>query len=732
MRNSTYMFHEINHINETSRLRPVDRMASCNQLSMSYAITSLACAWKKKCSMVALCWVLMLLLFAYASAQESTAAQAPAVNEPADFSEENAQPNLYADGIHEESPKSGNEPYGRSNLLENISRFISHPVQLKHCIAIIFILACLLIFTFWGVIPVWLWFLDRRDNNHRLRDYTNSLLSFTYSAVALLFGILIPVAILIEIINSPHRFLLESSTEQNFISLAKLILAFVGILLAAASASIGVILYLLRSRLDKTDKTVNEGLEDAKKTAEDTRKTVEDEKAEIDKAIKQIPQEVEAKTSNAINKTSNAIKKLEDEAETLENIDRKLARNVILTADIALMNLPDISFTQQIPLSMLKALQILNGTFEDTPGSSEGHRLWKLLRDSEHGAKILYARALYLIGTRGYVPSGQDDVDSSINPISLLEEARNLSEESDPLLYRQILIRLCQAHRQAGAFARAEKNIEELRKAGLQDPYARILSRWGEAVNELQKGLRIMPKSHGDDRGKAEKLRQDRLDCFMNARRIMKGVSKEVFGWRIGKGKGRPEYYHLVRSASLAYYTAKATWAVRMCLPRIKTEYEREAKASGISSDELNDELYEFLNWAARLLCESLDEVIGDPLIATIYNYCLASVLIVIRCAKVRDGFPSKREWFEEEIRTSTYWNERLHNCLSSVEASVNFLKTMSMKCPLTAKIYCEGTERIDSLDMFQEDVKLLQETVKKPTVLFEFYRLGKSPSDVI
>jgi len=421
-----------------------------------------------------------------------------------------------------------------------------------------------------------------------------------------------------------------------------------------------------------------------------------------------------------VNNRCDVIEKgYKDAVTNMENTIDAAIHNIILSADLALMNLPDITFTQQVPTNLLQSLAVLESTFTSREAGSE---IWEKLGNMENGARIRYARGLYHFGkdplnVEKYKIKLTGDSSSEVKEtsvIDLFEEAREKNDKTGKNLWlkRNILVRLCQAYRQISNFDKARKTLKDLEDLDQDDgdPLAWILAQWGYAVIDLQEGLK-----KGLDLSNRQKK-------FSEAHLKMEGVFKDVFGWRSEGGQGKGRFYQVRKSASIAYYTAKAMWSLRCTYERDITTF----KDIFPNSKKFIEKLEDALDHSVYLLEERIDAGIECSLASAIYHACLAFTLTVKKCIAEIEDYPRSRNRSDEqkyEKPDATRWDKCLENCLKVADEQRTLLEKLG-----TSAIYCEGTEKLDNLSMFAKDLDLLSKAQKNPEVLFNFYKKGDRP----
>jgi hypothetical protein len=422
--------------------------------------------------------------------------------------------------------------------------------------------------------------------------------------------------------------------------------------------------------------------------------------------------------------------------------------NIILTADLALTNLPDFTYTQQIPIKILHDLRILERTFVGPSGG----RIWSELVETGNEDRIRYAMGLYYLGMNATPEAGDDAgpiAQGNKYSTSAVEHLVRASKTSDSdLLKRNILIRLFQAYRQKSMYKKAEQVLDDLRRFDQQrsknyDPQANILARWGSALLDLQQGL--------EDQGL-----DSRRTLFASAATKMMNVFEDVFGWGSELPQAPPNnrFYSSRRNSNLAFYTAKALWAFRCTFGRDPKHFSYDKdRYLGIERDLFIHRLDEALDVALCLFDYERNQYIPDPFIAAIYNFCVALVLTVrmsISDSEACIPFQSRSKdlsfWenYRERIPKKLYlagsaefWQNHRSECLDTAKELKKALVSMTTPGKASGRdsgihipevIYVEGIEKLGDLHDFSDDIRLLDESIRDSQALFDFYTKGARP----
>lgn len=368
------------------------------------------------------------------------------------------------------------------------------------------------------------------------------------------------------------------------------------------------------------------------------------------------------------------------------DLHAKIDSTLIVTSHLALSNLPKITFTQQIPGEVMNAVSIIDDIFEGGHGAA----LWTSISKQPELARLAYARAIYKFG---FDPLSRKDLTDGPNSVlGLLETAFQAARHSerDPLsLRRDILVRKCQVQRQVqdfGGSMRAAEELDTLRRM-YKDDAARHLKAWCLALAHLQQGMTC-------------KTIETRRQAFDAARQGLSETFLELFG---------KQRWLEVEPRSIAYYTAKAH--IGYSLLRDDGE-PLDASAAEI--------LPRALDLALAFYQTALDNDVLDPLVRCSYNFCVA-FLIFAAGETLSTGTALPRF---AKASGKERGQLRLHAALCVEECTKLFDEQARTQWPGRPRfIYSEGTEKLDTLDSFRRDLKLLTDVLEKKTTLRAFYR---------
>jgi hypothetical protein len=379
--------------------------------------------------------------------------------------------------------------------------------------------------------------------------------------------------------------------------------------------------------------------------------------------------------------------------EVKKEVDNTLARanyNFILSADIALMRMPEITFSQQIPMSLLKTLRTLHNVFDI---QDREQQLWKALVDSQNGARIRYARALYLLGT-----ASNEEMQSkkdTVTALTLLTDASNNIKSTDRALGRDILIRLFQAQRQGLKFEDAARTLETLKKRPGED--IQILCYLGKIILSLQQGLNCSD----------QKQRQLHFKIAMENANIL----VEVHLFRNGSYIGQE-----LHGPSSLYYCAKAYWSYRFMFPK-----HLEANELPVSIELWNACRNNFDRVAAQaneLFTKQMGKGIDDNLTSMIYQ--AANAYLVIARKQYPDTLDPEPGLMRETQQFLNSAPDQLR--LVAEEAKLEFGDDSEVR------VYNDHTECLDRVQSFEGYVGRLRTFLDDSDEIWNFYG-GKEPT---
>lgn len=386
-----------------------------------------------------------------------------------------------------------------------------------------------------------------------------------------------------------------------------------------------------------------------------------------------------------IDETKALRKKLDGDAgvirEELQENLRFAKSSALLAADIALTQIPDVTFSQQIPAELIGSFRALERIWENP-------KYWEDIVNSENGVRIRYARALFLMGTTDWVRAPNPTAgDSRTDVVSLLTDARDRA--IDTSLQRNIRVRLFQALRQARRLDEAQKVLGELQ--GLSDR-DRIVFRWGTIVLNLQKGLEVRDML-------------DRREYFQKA----VDAAESLHGTPGVSSRD---------TAAVNYYRAKAYWSYRFSwgrnpvqstLPPEKwTLYgKRFDEAAKKASDELES---------------AISSGISDDLTKAIYLVSKAYLVVAWAAypeATEVGGASGAATGAADARALKANGHSRSRHTPADLLAEAKRL----LQAPSKDPIYNDHSERLESIDEFRRYQREVERFASDPEELWAFYQ---------
>ena len=465
-----------------------------------------------------------------------------------------------------------------------------------------------------------------------------------------------------------------------------------------------------RNTLDRSNATIRHALNQSSRRAE---QALED----LQYRFAQYTGKQRRSLSASIAQQESRIAKIQQDVTVGLAHAEAIAPMLIVGTDLALLDLPDITYTHQIPIAVVRTLRFVEQIFTEHDSKEV---LWRTLRRSRNGARICYARALCRLAL---YPDDRDRIVGAtphvgLAAISLLEHAYQRSE-ADVELGRDVLIRLLQAHRQINDYEGARRIANRLARHGQMnsDQDADVYSKWGNALANLQQGLSSKHPA--------------RITCFLNAAEQMEDAYDCVIGWKKVDGSRARTHFSPRTPANLAYYTAKAFWATRCAFPRDPGEFinrlgEDQAKRHVAH-------LRESIDWALALFFQERQRYGADPFVATIYNYCVALILVVRKSLPdVEVPFlpPKNPELFPQaaaydDAGWNGMWRKQLNESIDDARAGIAALKSMVPNARLLSHIYVEHAEGFATLREFERGLRFLELARDDDQTVFRFYSTG-------
>jgi hypothetical protein len=393
---------------------------------------------------------------------------------------------------------------------------------------------------------------------------------------------------------------------------------------------------------------------------------------------------------------------LQEQQKRLEGLSSAQAFNSVSIVDAISNRIPEMTYTQQIPLTVVRTFEGVSRFMETNIDFKANSGLPNPILPGY--AKILLAAALSKFAKDPVRPAATDA--QTGEPVQLLTTAKALVGR-DYSLERTIYVRLAQVHRHQGQFDHAKSALLELHhiSRGRNDSRSRDLAEWGLALISLQQGFTDPDK---------------RVEYFREARAKMQQIYRDYY-------EGIPEH-ELANFANIAYYMAKSSWCYRLSL-------------GNTPDSECNDQFYTILhhslNRAFNLLSGNRRNLIQtDPLqqdlaINAIYSSCLAHMLIVgntlgpeiadkLKSNPQVPGYPVPGEELES-------YSREIETYVENATAMVDTLINQERDDGVPRFIYTETKERIASLAEFKREMHMIRRWRENRSRMFDFYQSGRA-----
>lgn len=388
----------------------------------------------------------------------------------------------------------------------------------------------------------------------------------------------------------------------------------------------------------------------------------------------------------------------------------KLNNTLIVTSDLALNALPQVTFTQQIPGDIMDPIGIIDDIFE----GEHGHSLWKSISTQPRVARLAYARAIYRFGLKPLAPGnliggrgGNESVLSLLN--SALEGAEARSR--DPVsLQRDILVRKCQTLRQAEQFDAALAVSKEIGRLGRQyeDSSAEYLEAWCRALTYMQRAMRE------DEIHRRHESFAYAKDIFV--KRFIALFETSPLPPKSLRGLDVLEFYRQrwprVELRSMAYYTAKSIWC---------HHFTDDATLDGFDAQRLR----RAIDLSLLFYKEALMKTQLDPSVRCSYHMCVAFLIAVRREVLPEDARLEESSVAFPDLATEEGLLAHARKNIEDCRKQHNELHA-SQRLGGSQYIYVEHAERIDTLKSFERDIDLIESALSETrecNVLREFYR---------
>lgn len=254
-----------------------------------------------------------------------------------------------------------------------------------------------------------------------------------------------------------------------------------------------------------------------------------------------------------------------------------------------------------------------------------------------------------------------------------------------------------------------------------QDASCRILGNWALALIDLQRGLAAATA--------------DRKALFHSAAERMCNLFAEVFGWN-PKNVGVRAVAGL-DEGSIAFYTAKSLWCLRMTWPHEDTAQSETyrvlqgADEDGIPHPALATMLGRALDCAlSRYEKVRASSSLDDQYIVAIYNFCVG-LLLCVRWSVEELNTYNFRQLTKDYPDITIKEDARAHalRCLATARTTSVALQDRLLNQPdeIPGGIYTEAYEKISSFNSFNGDVDLVFLALTKPELIYEYYSGAKS-----
>lgn len=402
-------------------------------------------------------------------------------------------------------------------------------------------------------------------------------------------------------------------------------------------------------------------------------------------------------------KTDKYQKNFESEFKDLRSQYEKTSHLIFVVSNLSLTALPKITFTQQVPVSILENLGIVDETFSGEAGA----KLWASItnisiatpRDSAVG-RLAFARAVYRLGRNPDdrdLLLGKEDADPQ-SVIGLLKIAEKTTRNSSDMLSADILLRKCQAFRQAGKpddLIKAEEVASDL-----------IATRWNLRIGQYHLWGPWCMALVNLQRAALEHKPQAKAEFYRKSAHLLEEYYIQLPNREQKSGPGLSENKE---TGSYLYYMAKSLWSFKMS--SIDGEFDearRKWPDIGVKLGRyIIDTIISLEDFMRRDIRsqETQNSMPLDLSIRAIYNFCLAFVITVaLELPETRDNCAKEISRKYADLDTATRLRGHAEECLHQAEKSIFLIQDASP--PGTkAFIYCERKEKLDSTKVFLDDI---------------------------
>lgn len=381
----------------------------------------------------------------------------------------------------------------------------------------------------------------------------------------------------------------------------------------------------------------------------------------------------------------------------------KTSHLVFAISNLAISSLPKITFTQQVPALVLENMGIIDEIFRGTTGAS----FWTAISRQPTAGRLAYSRAVYRLGTKAnsreaLVGDSEHESPSVMGLLDCAVSALSKQSRSSDLLFGDILVRRCQALRQAGRpedldEAEAVAKDLSLRYRNSLTGYVNLWGPWCVALIYLQ-------------RATFANNAQLRAECYCQAVHVLRGPYEIAI-----KAGASPSAAPLTISragnvrgsdtTSLNYYMAKALWSFRFAAPDLFEATKTDFPNIGVRLRRALVASIESLETSRRLIQ-------SDRCIDAIYHFCTAfTIAISLELPETQETIAQDISKTLREFVSIDYLRSHAIYC---VEFAEDLAKELLGNNAFGGEIfiYCERSERLDTISRFLEDVAWVREAL--------------------
>ena len=351
-------------------------------------------------------------------------------------------------------------------------------------------------------------------------------------------------------------------------------------------------------------------------------------------------------------------------------------------------NLPAITFTQQLPALTLENLAVIDEIFSGKSGAD----FWNSISKQSAAARLAYSRALYRLATNANTRSALVEASSSGNSPSAVElldfSLRTYDGTRQPEdLVGNILVRRCQAFRQAGEARdlleaqRIADNLAQRFHESRSGP-VRLWGPWCNALIHLQ-------------RAATQHDRDERAQSYVHAIAALQPHCAGLLDSEDGASRYDAKNEE---KNNIVYYMAKSLWSLKMTDPdRFQLELRTVSNSIGLllkRSIRAGFDLFETSRHHQR-----------DPYVSAVYHFCVALIAAVVLELDDSPAFNyvDFSAHFTKHPVTRKMVREHALFCLNAAD---DVSSTIPRNYASGPYIYCERNERLDSISVFQADIR--------------------------